>query len=248
MALNLNPEISDGDRYVTWVQVVERVYSEQSGFAWNYYMFRLFRTVFANNKNLSEKGGFILDWVTRIYVDSTLMLVRRELDKQTGVENIRNLLSDIVKFPSILNRKRYREYWGKTHPLDKNRPDRIFDSFKLKQVSENREEDHIDPKTVQIDLDQVVSGAEKIREYAERTRAHRSPKQTVSASEITFRSLHEAVSGVIKTILKYHALLTLTSTAELEPTPQFDTIAPFMEPWCIDRDVIDQAVRKGNKE
>ena len=35
------------------------------------------------------------------YVDSALMLIRQELDRQAGTENLRNLLFDMIEHPTV---------------------------------------------------------------------------------------------------------------------------------------------------
>ena len=62
-------------------------------------MFRLLRAVFVTNQHLSEEGGFIFRWMVENYVDSALMLLRRELDRQDGTENLLNLLLDMIEHP-----------------------------------------------------------------------------------------------------------------------------------------------------
>jgi len=247
MTLRLKKNISDDERYAIWVLVIERIYAEHSRYAWNHHLFRLTHAVFSSNTHLSKSGGFIVNWVDEIYADSILMLLRRELDKQAGVENIRNLLSDMVQYSHVLTRKRYYAGWGKD-AFDRSRRKQVFDSFSPIRAVGTPKEDHIDPKIVQRDLSQMVKGAEEMREYAERTRAHRSPKKEVdNASSITFQSLNEVISDIRKIIKKYYALLTLTSITRWEPVPQFDTIKPFMEPWVVDRDAVDKAERENNK-
>ena len=84
MTLRLPRETTDDERHMAWKRVVERIYDEQVGHAWRHYVFRLVRAVFAQNQQLSDEGGFIFTWAAENYVDSALMLLRRELDKQAS--------------------------------------------------------------------------------------------------------------------------------------------------------------------
>ena len=111
-------------------------------------------------------------------------------------------------------------------------------------VPQAPEADYIDPAIVQQDLMKVIADTDTLRNYAERTRAHRTPEREVSEPIITFNDLHRAISDVRRVVEKYYALLTLNSLVRWEPTPQFDTIAPFMKAWVIDRNAVD----KGSKE
>jgi hypothetical protein len=113
MALRLSKGASPDDRHAWWVQVVKRVYDEQQAQGWRHQCFRTFRAVFHTNPALADEGGFIFNWVAEMYVDASLMLVRRELDVQSGTENLRNLLEDIIEHPDVLTRARYQTQWGR---------------------------------------------------------------------------------------------------------------------------------------
>lgn len=233
MTLRLN-NLTDDERLDVWKRIIKRIADEQGRQAWSHYMFRLLRAVYINNDKLSAEGGFILHWTAQNYVDTALMLVRRELDRQAGTENLRNLLFDIIDHPTVLTRARYKAGWGQDEFLYENLADRAFDKFNPKRVDGNPSSDYIDPQLVKADLDQVVSDAENLREYAERTRAHRTPQPNISQADITFAELHKTIEDVRNTVSKYHSLITLGSIASWEPTPQFNVMAPFMYPWVED--------------
>lgn len=211
-------------------------------------MFRLLQAVFDQNERLSKEGGFIFDWIATNYLDVALMLLRRELDQQAGVENLRNLLHDIIEHPGILTRARYCAAWGESEPFDAAMANRAFDAFSPKRAAENRGLDFIDPELVQADLNQVVAAAEHLRQYAERTRAHRTPERGVDTADITFQALHKAIADIRRVVAKFYALLTLSRIAKWEPVPQYDTIAPFMRPWVLDRDAVNAAAKEGAEQ
>jgi hypothetical protein len=225
--------------------VIERVYTEQANHAWSHYMFRLLQAVFDNNERLSEEGGFIFDWMAENYVDSALMLLRRELDGQDGVENLWNLLHDIIDHHGILTRARYCTAWGNGGRFDVEMANRAFDLFRPIRVAGNPDLDFIDPALVRADLEQLVADAGRLRRYAERTRAHRTPERGVDTSGITFQALHEAIADVRRVVAKFYALLTLSSIGRWEAVPQFDTIGPFVQPWVLDRDAVAAAAEEG---
>jgi hypothetical protein len=223
MTLRLG-DCSDDSRYDAWTRVVERIYREQVGHAWGHYLFRLLRAVFTTNQRLSEEGGFLFEWMVSNYVDSTLMLLRRELDLQAGTENLRNLLFDMIEHPTVVTRERYLSRWGdgSVHRLVANR---VFDRF-----VGSPEADHAAPDVIRADLERVSTSAEHLRRYAEQTRAHRSPERRVDTAGMTFEALHEAIADVRDVIEKYYALLTQRSIAQWEPVPQYDTLGAFLGP------------------
>ena len=235
MALRLNQGTSDDDRHVEWRRVVVRIHDEQVQQAWRHRMFRLVRRVFNANTRLASEGGFIFNWMAENYLDASLMLVRRELDRQDGTENLRNLLDDIIGHPSVLVRTRYVAQWP---PAEAAWASQVFDTFHPAS-GRTRDVDFIDPAQVRGDLERVDADAERLRTYAERTRAHRTPERGIDRT-VTFRDLHQAIADVRRVVGKYYALLTLSSVAEWEPVPQYDTLSPFLQPWVVDRGAVSR--------
>jgi hypothetical protein len=241
MTLRLN-NLSDSERLDVWKRVIKRIADEQGRQAWSHYMFRLLRAVYIKNDKLSAEGGFVLHWMAQNYVDAALMLVRRELDQQAGTENLRNLLFDIIEHPTVLTRARYKAGWDRHDFLYDDLADRAFDKFNPKRVEGNPAADYIAPELVRADLDQVIADAESLREYAERTRAHRTPQRNISQADITFAELHTTIEDVRRTVEKYHSLITLGVITNWEPVPQFNTMAPFMYPWVEDIAAVQAAI------
>ena len=242
MALRLPKSCPSDDRHAAWVRVVERMYGEQVNQGWHDQLFRLVRAVFSTNQSLSAEGGFLFTWIAENYIDASLMLVRRELDVQAGTENLRNLLEDISEHSEVLTRARYIAQW--LRKLGETRlANREYDSFNPVRASESRDADYIDPELVKADLDQAVADAERLRIFAERTRAHRTPKQGVDVT-LTLNDLHHTLVDLRRIIGKYYALLTLKSVADWELVVQFDMIAPFIKTWVTDAGAVARAADK----
>jgi hypothetical protein len=222
MSLSLG-DIDDDARYAAWSRIVERISREQINQAWSHYMFRLLRAVFTTNPSLSEKGGFIFEWMVINYVDSALMLIRRELDKTNSTETPKNLLMDLIEHPMVVTRARYRSRWENDSQSNENPAHGLakwtFDKFNPVRVEGKPDDDYIDPDMVKADLDQIEASADHLRVYAERTRAHRTPEHRSDTSEMTFKELHNAIADVRVVVKKYYRLLTLRSLARWEPTP-----------------------------
>lgn len=243
MALRLARDISPDDRHAIWIRVAERIYDEQVRQGWRHRVFRLMRATFANNAELSGQGGFLFNWMAENYVDASLMVIRRELDVQAGTENLRNLLEDIVEHPDVLTRARYRSQWRSS---DESLVNRAFDSFQPIMNPGSPEGDYIDPAVVRKDLETASEDAERIRIYAERTRAHRTAEQGID-NPITYRELHQAIADVRRIVGKYYALLTLRSVVQWEPEPQYDTMAALTKPWITDPKAV-RAAAKAERE
>jgi hypothetical protein len=241
MALRLPNSAVPADRHATWVRVAERIYAEQVGQGWRHQVFRLFRAVFATNRELAAEGGFLFKWMADNYVDAALMVIRRELDIQAGTENLRNLLEDIVEHPEVLTRARYLAEWKPGRDLEF--ANRIFDSFTPVRVQDDSNADYINPTDVKADLESLVADADRLRVFAERTRAHRTPERGIDPT-VTFGELHRPIADVRRVVEKYYAILTLRSVADWEPVAQYDTIGPFTRPWVQDPDAVARAAER----
>lgn len=247
MTLRLAP-LSDDSRYDAWTRVVERIYHDQVNQAWSHYMFRLVRAIFLSNEKLSDEGGFVVRWMVENYVEAALMLLRRELDQQAGTENLRNLLFDMIEHPAVVTRARYLSKWGRAEPFDRSYANRTFDRFSPRRITGNPDSDHIDPDLIKADLDRMVTSTEQARDYAERTRAHRTPERKIDTAGMTFDAMHKAIADVRDTVAKYYALLTLTVVAQWEPVPQYDTLEAFMKPWVVDPTAVERAAKQPSSE
>lgn len=239
MSLRLRRGSSPDERHAAWVRVAERIYDEQVRQGWRHRIFRLMRATFRNNASLASEGGFLFNWMSENYVDASLMVVRREVDTQAGTENLRNLLEDIIKHPEVLTRARYRSQWcGEEQSL----ADQAFDSFEPARIPGDAASDYIDPAAVRQDLQRALKDVKRVRDFAERTRAHRTPDQGVAAS-IAYDDLHEAIEDVRGLGGKYYSLLTGRSVMQWEPVPQYDTLAALMRPWVTDRQRVADEVK-----
>jgi hypothetical protein len=117
---------------------------------------------------------------------------------------------------------------------------RAFDTFDPVRVPGDRSADYIGPDQIMADLAKLTADAERVRLFAERTRAHRTPEKGVDRT-VTFRDLHRAIRDIRDVVGKYYALITLRSVAQWEPVAQYDTIAPFMKPWVIEAEAVADA-------
>lgn len=235
--------LSPDDRHKEWMRIAERIHDEQLSQGSRDRNFRLIRAVFANNNALAAQGAFLFNWMAWNYFDSSLMLIRRELDTQNNTENLKNLLKDIIKHPEVLTRSRYIAQWNPTDPIVKDIANESFNSFVPKKDPTVPENDFIDPATVQSDLNKVIAAADGLRVYAEQTRAHRTPNDELTYHNFTFKELSLAISSIREIAGKYYSLLKQTSIATWEPIPQYNQFAPFMTPWVIAKDAVEKYIQ-----
>jgi hypothetical protein len=238
MGLRLT-NLTDDQRHDEWARIIRRAADEHVGQAWSNYMFRLLRAVLNVNRRLAESGGFLGNWIVANYVDSTLMLLRRELDRQDGTECLLQLLRDMLDHPTVVTRTRFVANWPA------NTRDWLADETFSKYAGSSSAE-HIDPDMTRADL-QRLEEAEALRVHAERTRAHRTPEQGIDDRGMTFEELHKALLTVRSVVGKYREVLGVGSMSQWQPVEQFSVIEPFLRPWIENADQANE-VRRLSRE
>jgi len=139
------------------------------------------------------------NWIVGNYVDSTLMHLRRELDRQDGTECLLQLLLDMLDHPTVVTRTRFVASWPA------NTRDWLADETFSKYAGSSSA-GHIDPAMIRADLTRLEE-AEALRVHAERTRAHRTPEQGIDDRGMTFEELHRALVTVREVVGKYREVL-----------------------------------------
>ena len=97
-----NMPMTDEDRFADWRRYIHAVRDETVQVFWNRKLFRSIHRMFQTNPNLQSEGAHVWVWIAHMYMVDASMLVRRELDKQSKVLNLRHLLYDIEDHVEIL--------------------------------------------------------------------------------------------------------------------------------------------------
>ena len=200
-------------------------------------MFRLLRAIATINPWLAEHGGFFADWIVSTYVDATLMLLRRELDKTAGTECLLQLLYDMRDYPTVVTRTRFVA----DRPADmRDLGDKAFSKYA------GGPGEHLSLDTINADLERLKE-AEAIRVHAEQTRAHRTPVQAIDPGTMTFEELYTALVTVRSVVNKYRDVLGVGPLSQWQPVEQFSVIEPFFRPWIENMDQANE-VRRLSRE
>ncbi len=127
------------------------------------------------------------------------MHLRRELDRQDGTECLLQLLLDMLDHPTVVTRIRFVASWPA------NTRDWLADE-KFSKYAGSSLAGHIDPAMIRADLTRLEE-AEALRVHAERTRAHRTPEQSIDDRGMTFEELYRALVTVREVVGKYREVL-----------------------------------------
>jgi hypothetical protein len=232
-------QLSDDALFADWSDTARRAYDDAVQLHWNRRMFRNLAAVFRANPRLREVGGHFWEWARHNYIAGAGMAIRRELDRDGSVANLRRILHEIISRPTVLSRARYLARWNPESEGARLLANRGFESFGFVRPSSDPAEDHIDPADVAADLERLRVQTDAVQSFIERTIAHR---QRSEPEPVTFDDFNETIAVVETVFKKYYARITQTTVAQLEPVPQYDTIEVFTFPWLppgIRLEVID---------
>lgn len=189
--------VTDEERFKEWQRFIKASSDETVSVFWRRQYFRAVQKMFQTNAELggSEGAEPVWDWIAGMYARDACMLVRRELDKQGGVLNLRRLLYEIEKHHGVL-------------------------------ASRSRVAPSAD--AIREDREKLENETDKVREYAERVLAHRTPRNKI---EVTLEEIDRAIRVLLHTMRNYHAYLMDSDLLKATPVAQFDLLAPFSVPW-----------------
>src|SRR5438105_1935156 len=154
------------------------------------------------------------------YVAAIAMTLRRELDHQKTA-NLRHLLHEMDERPQVMTRDRYRALWPENDRRDRVwGADRDFERRQILRIPDDPERDHIAPQQFKSDREQLITQTELVREFVDRTFAHRSPEKPAT---VTLKQVHDAVTAIVEMFKKYYVLFTASSLGTHRPIAQYDT-------------------------
>lgn len=236
-----SPNLSPDERFSEWGSAIERLRQEHVSLGWSQYVFRLLREIFNSNEQLRRTGGFLMDCFADWYVTHALMVLRRDMDKRSGTENVVTLLYDMKDHAEILTLERFLASWETKDPRALEYAEERFESWAPLTKRERPEDTHVSPDRVQRDIDELGDAVESVRRYAEMTKAHRTP-ETDPRPQLTYGDMHAAIDQVRKVLNRYYSLLTNSSMAFWEPVPQYSVFECLKHPWLADDPEVIRAV------
>jgi len=155
-----------------------------------------------------------------VFVHSTLMAIRRQLDRSSDAISIRRLLNELHAHPDLIDRGTFVALYQ----VDlKDLGEKDFDRL----VGPGR--NHPDPAQIELDLAVLDQKGASIGKYATAVIAHYLDKPTPPAG--TFQDLDECIRSIWELTDKYRILLKGIETASPVPTFTYDWKAIFRIPW-----------------
>jgi hypothetical protein len=209
--------MTDDERFTMWGEWIIVIHEEVENAVLNRHIRREVAAIIDANPRIQRSSSFY-EWMAAVYSDSGLMAVRRQLDKDPQSISLARLLSEIIAYPNVLSRGRfvslYRSELEDVAQLE-------FDA----RVAHGAH--HIEPPSVQIDLDALRAKTRDVERYGTKRVAHfdeQAPKNIP-----TFQELDEAIDLIRSLWIKY--LFLLRAVSYQEPVWTYDWKAIFREPW-----------------
>nr|WP_290226542.1 hypothetical protein [Trichocoleus desertorum] len=199
-----------------WVQVLRE---QITRLVRSNYIYAETRKIVVENSAINNSNLFY-DWLTRNYVDATLMGIRRQLDEHPDCISLIKLLRDLQINNTLLTREKHLALYLKDmQALGHN----TFDILADKDL------DVFPEKILEIDLQQLEKIKALHKEFTDRRVAHYEKVSEVPSFG-TFQDLDDAISILGNIFQKYFLLLT-ASSIELLPIPQYDWTSIFKQSW-----------------
>lgn len=205
-----------------WRAWVERIHSELN---YQNVSRRTFeevgKIVRANDK--VQEPSHIHDWLSRNYGLASAAAVRRLTDNRSDSISLVRLLKDISKDPSVVSRRSFVSRYQKSM--------RSFAHQKFDQLTRNPGAPFLPKKTVDKDLQELLTVSVRLRKFVNKRLAHLDQMNRLRKLP-TFKDLHFVMKTLERIGSKYRFLLTASTTQDEPLPPNWDAI--FFEPWKSD--------------
>jgi hypothetical protein len=209
-------------RVEKWTRWLEEIENDLIGVAWNRAMYRKLGEIGDKNPDIPESSFF--EFLGEAYATSQTVAIRRQAEHNPRGVSFGTLLREIASDPQRLTRERYLAFQRDDHA-------RAWAVEHWKKEFAGETQDHADPKIVEADIARLEEAVEPIKAYVDQHIAHRDRKRSEPP---TFDELDRAIDTFEELIGKYGGLLRGAGLGQLEPTPQYDWMAPFRVAWITD--------------
>jgi len=212
------------NRLRTWL---DRIQSNVTEAIINQHIFWEVQDIIRNNHELQDSSSVFYIWMGSTFVHSSVLAVRRQLDKDERSVSLLQFLLELKEYPELVSRNFHRSLYNEPAYGTERSDDMAnytYDKFVgVKATSLN-------PATVQQEIDSLKAASERLRHYANRNVAHYDGRGLQHPTP-KFEELTECLALMEKLILRYLLLLKGTSPDKLLPTFAEDWKQVFRAAW-----------------
>ncbi len=220
------------EKLVEWLDVIKE---DVQGLVIHNHMFWEVQDIIRQNERLAQSRNHFYEWLGHMFINSTVVGMRRQIDRDTDSISLLRLLTRLKDNPKILP----RSYHLGLYPTDEGSlrlADRTFTKFAGKG-------DVLDSSIAQTDIDRLLAKTEKLHLFANREITHRDARGfPEGASERPrFIELTEAIQLSEELTRKYLILLQGAAPNPFLPYFQYDWKEIFRFAWIepADSDNLD---------
>jgi hypothetical protein len=203
-----------------WKADLDRTREEITLLVWSTDIHERLRAIVSANPAVNMHNQFY-DWLSRSYVDSQLVGLRRQLDLDKRSVSLANLIGSMAKHPELLSREAHLSLYSQEMQFQGNH------TFNLLAGAQST-------TYPAAKLHGALRALERVRsvhgKYINKRLAH-SDRAPLSGPLPTFRDLNAAVRKLEKLVIHYHLLFTAQSYNSLVPVPDYDWEAIFRLAW-----------------
>lgn len=208
-----------------WKKWIETIHNEVVELVTNQHDFWKIQGMIKQNPNIQKPNSFFR-FVGQTYYDYGVIAVRRQIKYDTQSISFVRLLKEIIENPHLASREQFVNLYRADM---EDEADQIFD-----EQFPGGCPDHIDPITVQQDMDELEKHGGKLEEFADRRVAHhdrRTPKTIPTYSEL------DAAIDCLKRLTRKYVLLFEAKDLGDNLVARFiedywEEI--FSQPWIVD--------------
>lgn len=204
-----------------WKRWLQTIYNEVSLLVWSCNIYSETRQIVTDNLVINKHNRFYA-WITRNYVHTTLMGIRRQVDNDRNTISLVNLLGDMKDNCSLLTREQHLILYSEGMNSLGNS---TFDSL-------SGEAANVFPVTkLEKDLCDLERISDLHKSYIDRRIAHYDRVGQIQNLG-TFQDLDDAVASFEQMVFRYYLLL-IAEHVSLLPVPQYDWRVIFRQAWIL---------------
>jgi hypothetical protein len=193
----------------------------------NQHIFWEVQDIIRNNPDLQNQSNAFYVWMGSTFVQSTVLAVRRQVDRDQNSASLLRFLLELQKFPDLISRQYHRSLY--------ERPE--YEEKVADEMTNYTYDEHVgagatvlDVDTIQLEIDSLVDASQKLHHYADRVVAHYDLRGLEHPTP-KFDDLTNCLAVVEKLVLRYLVLLKGAAQEELLPTFLYDWKSVFRVQW-----------------
>lgn len=204
-----------------WDGWLSTIYTDLQQTFVNRYVFRETMAVVEANLKIQIDDTFY-GWMRMVYSQSTVMAVRRQVDKRKDVASFARLLEQIKEFPAVVSRERYVAlYVGSVVP--EYIAHRHFDEYS------GSEQPYISVEMVNGDLEKLKRLASSVAKFSHKRVAHYDHKEFHATP--TWKELDDCLDFLEVLLKKYLGIFRAEAHLHIVPVWQYNWKEIFTMPW-----------------